>query len=238
MRRFYHPDLSMPDDASDATLSVTLDREQSHHALRVVRLRQGDAVQLFNGTGVVADGSVEIAENPMRIRLTDVRESPPLRPRLTVACALPKGSRAEDMANQLSQLGVDELIPLRTARSVVDPRDKKLDRFRKAAVESAKQCGRDHVMTIADTADLAATLAKPCDLKLRADPVGEALPPLDAAGDVLVLIGPEGGWTDDEMQQAQTSGCVTWRFAAHVLRIETAAAAAAAIIRSPAQSRP
>jgi 16S rRNA (uracil1498-N3)-methyltransferase len=136
------------------------------------------------------------------------------------------------MVNQISQLGVDELVPLRTARSIVDPRDKKLDRFRKAAVESAKQCGRDHVMAIADTADLTTALSRPCDMKLLADPAGDPLPSLDKAGDVLVLIGPEGGWTDDERQQAQAGGCATWRFAAHVLRIETAAAAAAAIVRS------
>jgi len=232
MRRFYCPDISAPDRSSEPTLLVALDREQSHHALRVLRLRLGDEVQLFNGNGTVAHGVIETAETPVQIRLTDVRDSPPPRPRLTIACALPKGPRAEDMVNQLSQLGVNALVPLRTARSIVDPRDKKLDRFRKAAVESAKQCGRDYVMTIEAAADLTVALAQPHDLKLLGDRSGEPLAPLGTTNDMLVLIGPEGGWTDDELQQSRDSGCVTWRFAPHVLRIETAAVAAAAIVRS------
>jgi 16S rRNA (uracil1498-N3)-methyltransferase len=232
MRRFYCPDISAPDAAREPTLSAALDREQSHHALRVLRLRPGDAVRLFNGNGTVAEGVIKIAESPVQIRLTDIRQSPPLTPRLTIACALPKGPRADDMVNQLSQLGTDRLIPLRTRHSVVDPRDKKLDRFRKSAIESAKQCGRDYVMAVEDAADLAAVLSQPYDVKLLGDPAGKPLATVGAACDVLVLIGPEGGWTDQEMQQARDSGCVTWRFAPYVLRIETAAVAAAAIIRS------
>ena len=87
-------------------------------------------------------------------------------------------------------------------------------------------------MAIADTADFAAAVAQSHDIKLLADPAGDALPKVEAAGDVLALIGPEGGFTDAEQAAAREAGCVAWRLAPHVLRIETAAVAAAAILRS------
>ena len=223
MHRFYCPDLTADDDLS----VVRIDPDQARHARTVLRLSAGDTVELFNGSGLTATASIQNDD----LKLLQRRQEPRLRPVLDMAVCLPKGPRADDMVNQLSQLGVDRLIPLRSARSVVDPRPRKLERFRKAAIESAKQCDRAYLMAIDPTADFSEVIGRDADVKLIADPDGEQVATLNAKH-VLIVIGPEGGWTDEEHQQAQAAGFLAWSFAPHTLRIETAAVAAAAIVRS------
>ena len=146
------------------------------------------------------------------------------------------------MVNQLSQLGVDRLIPLRTRRSVAAPRPGRLKRFQRAAIAAAKQCRRAHLLTVTAVADLDQVICRDHDLKLVADPT--AAPHADlatrmaSAQRLLVLIGPEGGWTPGESAAAQAAGGLAWCFAPHLLRIEAAAAAAAAIVRYLAADRP
>src|SRR5690606_34496406 len=125
----------------------------------------------------------------MAVAVEAVRTDPPMRPRLTVAAAIPKGDRAMDMVAALSQLGVDELAPLAAERSVVEPRAGKLERFERAAVESAKQCGRNHLMAVSPVATLAEVLARPFDQRLIAAKDGAALNVLSPAPQsALVLI--------------------------------------------------
>lgn len=147
------------------------------------------------------------------------------------------------MLDQLSQLGVTRFIPMRTQRSVVDPRPTKLDRMARNLIESAKQCGRSHVMEVQPVTTIEALLSLHFDparrLRRIAHPgVGaiEILSRLHDIDRVLVLIGPEGGFTDEEVALAQSHGCQPWSLGPHILRIETAAAAAAAILRSTANS--
>ncbi|MEX2213270.1 MAG: RsmE family RNA methyltransferase [Phycisphaeraceae bacterium] len=219
---------------SDA--SVALSAEESHHAVRVLRLKAGDWVELLDGSGRVAEGTIEQAGRKVTVRVASMRTEQALKPRLDVAVAIPKGPRADAMVEQLSQLGVDRLIPLRTTRSIVDPRDNKLERFSRAAMESAKQCGRAHMMRVEPTADFGPSLLSlDHDLRLFASTADADDKSVDErlreTCRVLVLIGPEGGWTVDEADAAKNAGCVPWRLGPHVMRIETAAVAAAAIVR-------
>ncbi|MFP4144823.1 MAG: RsmE family RNA methyltransferase [Phycisphaeraceae bacterium] len=227
--RFYCPDLAAP--------GCTLDSAEARHARKVLRLGPGDAVLLFDGRGGLAPATLESCEAGSAFcRLTGPveRHRPPL-PRLEIASAVPKAGRAGDMVNQLSQLGVDRLIPLRTARAVVEPRDSKLDRFRRQTVEAAKQSHRLFLMQIDDVTDFADVLAEPADLRLLAAPAAEWAAELPArlrsAGTVRVLVGPEGGWTGEEAAAAREAGYEPWALGPHVLRIETAALAAAAVLR-------
>jgi 16S rRNA (uracil1498-N3)-methyltransferase len=238
MARFYVPDLPGP-RPGEADL-VALDDEQSHHARRVLRLREGDEVELFNGAGLVARGRVEAgAAQPGRgarvlVRVLEARLVEADRPRVEIAAAIPKGPRAQDMVEQLSQAGADRLIPLLTERSVVDPRPGKVERFGRIAIESAKQCGRAHVLIVEPPASLEQVLRRQCDVRLLASPGADAaleVRGVAAAASVLVLIGPEGGWTDAERDQAMRAGCRGWSLGPHVMRIETAAVVAAALVR-------
>lgn len=238
MHRFFAPDLAVsdPPSATLPDLMVELDRDESQHVRRVLRLGPGDTVELFDGRGSVAQAVIHAIAPSVQVRVTAIATVPPSRPAVTVAVALPKGSRADDMMNQLSQLGAAEVIPLRTARSVVDARPTKRDRLARLALESGKQCGRSHMMSITDTDDLTQVIARPYDLKLIAaceasdSPSPAELHNLFAlAKTAVILIGPEGGWTDDEHAAAVRAGFRPWRLGPHVMRIETAAVAAMAI---------
>ena len=245
MHHFYYTELPTPDKPNDTPRSesglsdggqtVKLDKEQTHHLRRVLRLAPGDTIELLDGNGTVARAVIEDCRDQATVRVNEVVFVPPARPTLDIAVCMPKGPRADDMVNQLSQLGVDRLIPLRTGRSVVEPGRGRLDRFRRAAIVSVKQCGRPYLMHIDSPAPVADLLGGDHDLKLIADPAAEPVADMPArigqADRILVLIGPEGGWTESEADAAAQSGCIRWSFARHVLRIETAATAAAAIAR-------
>lgn len=219
--------------------AVELDGDQARHARRVLRLSAGDAVQLIDGQGQIAQATL-IDDDPRSARcsVVSVEQVPAPSPRIELATSIPKGPRGDAMINDLAQLGVDRLIPLVTRRSVVDPRPTKLARFHKAAMESAKQSGRAWFMAIDLVASLAEALDCDADLRLVADPyagpIAGLMDRLDSVGTVRVVIGPEGGLAEDELDQCGEAGFTRWTYSPNVLRIETAAAAAVAILRSRA----
>lgn len=233
-----------PHDSSLWDRSITLDAEQTHHARRVLRLRVGDRIGVFDGRGAVGEG--QISHLPQRggagavVRLLDVSHVAPPRPCIELATALPKGPRSADLVAGLSQAGADRLIPLRCERAAVDPNSVKPKRLERAAVEAAKQCGRAHLLGIEAPAGLAELVNRPHDLRLfalAAPQVPIELAPLIAqAQRVLILVGPEGGWTDEEQSHASEAGCRPWHFGPHVMRIETACTAACAIVRYASQA--
>jgi len=228
--------LKLPEPGvSDAP--CTLSKPESAHARKVLRLSAGDPVELFDGQGSLAQAILTRYDAGQALcQIGSVRQHTPLSPSFTLASAIPKGTHADQMVGQLTQLGVDRLIPLRTERSVVDPRPAKLDRFAKASVEAAKQCRRltlmriDPIQTPGDVWQDEAF-----DLKLIASPDAGAMPDLSVllkqVSDVLVMVGPEGGFTPGELAGAKDAGCLAWNLGPNTLRIETAAAACAAIIR-------
>ena len=222
-----------------AGASVRLGPDQSRHALRVLRLKAGDAVQLLDGRGTVAQACIASEQAGQVVcGVVSVRSHAPVLPRLTVATAVPKGPRGDAMANDLAQLGADVWVPMRTRRSVVHPGEPKLDRYRKASAEAAKQCGRPWWMQVAPLTPFEQVLTAHAEagLRLLADPAGEPTSAvahgLAGVETAVVLIGPEGGFTDEEKQAARHAGFVSWRFAEHVLRVETAGAAAVAVLRA------
>jgi len=233
MHRFFCQPLEMQLHAPGPR-TTRLAEEEAHHARKVLRLKVGDAVELFDGRGGVGEGVIQAWDQGATIAVQQWTSVAPPRPVLTIAAAIPKGPRADDMVNQLSQLSVDRLIPLLAERSVVDPRPAKVERFARAAVESAKQCGRAWLMRVEPPTPFDRVLAGEYDVRLMARPGGGSTDlgtQLRAASSVLVLIGPEGGWSDAEIAQSERAGCLPWSLGPHVLRIETAACAAAAVIR-------
>ena len=251
MRRFYCPELTalrkFPVSADEAAPAmIELSREESHHARRVLRFSAGDEVELFDGRGLVATGVLDDspARRPVGIMVRQVAVHPPPTPTLELAVAWPKGGRGDDMVSQLSQLGVDTLSPLVTHHGVAAPSDGRLEKYRRVCIESAKQCDRTHLMAVEAAVTLAYMFAQQHDARLIADSntpdantgssaltFTKTTDQLRNAQRVLVLIGPEGGWTDQERHEAIDGGCVAWSLGPNVLRIETAAAAAAAVVR-------
>ena len=228
MERFF---CELGDDDLTGT-RVPLDRHQAHHARRVLRLPDGAEVQLFDGRGRVAEGVLVDAGSGPMVEVRRFRVEPLTRPYVTIASAIPKAGRVDGMVRQLSEVGADELLPMTTARSVVHPRPTKLDRLRQVALESAKQCGRSHALRIADIEPFDRVLGRPADVRLFAMPDGGSAAWSPDVERVVVMVGPEGGWADEEAAAARSAGATPWRFGAHVMRIETASVVAAAMVRA------
>lgn len=229
--------LSHLDPDSDGRVMVTGD--EAHHALRVKRLVVGDAVEALDGRGRVLTAEVAGATTPgsgkgrsipslvLRVLTDRLVERP--EPEVEVWTAPPKGDRLAPMIDALSQVGAASWGPLRSARTVVEPREGKLGRLERVAAESAKQCGRAWMLDIAPGGGLADALRAPSASIVLADASGE---PYKAAGadQVRLLVGPEGGWTTGELAQARGAGARVARFGSYVMRIETAAVVAAAMV--------
>lgn len=227
-------------DPSAPDARVELDADESHHALRVLRLDVGAALELFDGAGHTARGHIVARDGgKVACQIESTTTQPPSRPHLTVAVALPKGSRAEDLANQLAQLGVDTLVPLVCDFGVVKIKPNKLERLERAALAAAKQCGRAHLMQIHPPlgVDQAAQQAAAATHARLLHPDAPPWPPAAVAADLAnaqslwLLVGPEGGFSENELAIAQRHGVANWRLSPQVLRIETAAVAAAAVVR-------
>lgn len=206
------------DDVDRPTLSPA-DR---HHLERVRRVRTGDPVVVSDGSGrwregtLGGAGAVDVTGDVQ----VDDRPAPPI----TVAFALTKGERPELAVQKLTELGVDVIVPFTAARSVVrwdaQRADGNVERLRRVAREAAMQCRRSWLPEVAPLGTFATVSALP-DAAL-AD-AGGAPPSLQRP---TVLIGPEGGWDDEE----RACELPTVGLGEHVLRAETAAMAAAALL--------
>jgi 16S rRNA (uracil1498-N3)-methyltransferase len=199
-----------------------LDDEDRHHLERVLRLRDGEEVTASDGRGgwracaFVAGGTLR--------PVADVEHVPAPSPPITVAFALTKGEKPETAVQKLTELGVDRIVPFAAGRSVArwdgDRAARHVARLRKVAQEAAMQCRRAHLPVIDEVVDFAAAAALPGACLADA---GGAPPSLDRP---VILIGPEGGWTDDE----RGAGLPAVGLGAQVLRAETAAITAGALL--------
>ncbi len=210
---------------------VELCGPEAHHLRAVCRLRPGDRVCLFNGDGQQYPALVtEVARNRVVLEV-DGSEEPgrELGFRLEVAVPLPKGDRAQFLVEKLTELGATALVPLRTARSVVHPGGGRLDKLERYVIEASKQCGRNVLMAVAplrDWEDYCRRGDLP-RLRLLAHPgaPGRSWP---AGQDVAVAVGPEGGYTEEEVEAARAAGWELIGLGPRILRVETAALVLAA----------
>jgi 16S rRNA (uracil1498-N3)-methyltransferase len=208
-----------------------LDASQAHHVRDVLRLRIGATVELFDDAGNVGQAIVTgVGAAGVAVRVEEIEQAETTE-NLVIASAVPKGDRADWMIEKLSELGVSRFIPLQTARSVVHPTGTgKRDRWTRIATESAKQSHRSGVLKIDDLTPIEALLAEFPDALVcsteEATPLAEASLQSDRA---VVFIGPEGGWTHEEIAMFATHNLTSVKLTATILRVETAAIAAAAI---------
>jgi 16S rRNA (uracil1498-N3)-methyltransferase len=220
--------------------SATLEGSEAHHLLNVMRGKPGDEVVLFDGCGVEFEARVErcgrsSVELAVLSRTVLDRELPFA---LIVGVALPKGDRQKWLVEKLTELGVTSLVPIETRRGVAQPVASALDRLRRSVVEASKQCGRNRLMRIETPRTLAqfvtdADRGNPCWL---AHPGGESLAKQlemirarDAEIDsISVVVGPEGGFTLEEVDAAIAAGWQKIDLGMRILRVETAAVALAA----------
>jgi 16S rRNA (uracil1498-N3)-methyltransferase len=148
--------------------------------------------------------------------------------RLQVAAPLPKGDRAQFLLEKLTELGVTSFVPLQTIRSVVQPREAKLDKLQRHVIEASKQCGRNVLLQVQPLMTWSDYLRR-TDLpttRIMAHPLPGATI-VRTCDDVALAVGPEGGFTDEEIAAARTSGWRVIDLGPRILRVETAAIALA-----------
>jgi 16S rRNA (uracil1498-N3)-methyltransferase len=214
---------------------VRIEGDEAKHALRVKRIEPGNAVQLLDGAGTIAEGvSEQLGETRrgawvLTVRVTQAARVEPVRPALHVWSATPKGAHLEEMIDALSQVGAASWAPLQTAHGVVDPRDSKLERIQRVAVGASKQCGRAWVLRTGPKQLFADALASNDGPVILADASGGVYEPCGAER-IRLLIGPEGGWTSAELEAARRAGARICSFGPHAMRIETAATVAAGVV--------
>jgi 16S rRNA (uracil1498-N3)-methyltransferase len=213
-----------------------IDGPEAHHLATVCRLRAGDTVYLFNGDGREYPAIVTaVARRSVSLDVASGNATERELPfRLDVAAPLPKGERAVFLIEKLTELGVTTFTPLQTARSVVHPRETKLDRLHRHVIEASKQCGRNVLMELKPLTSWSELLRRD-DLpihRLLAHPTAtEAVAAREA--DVIIAVGPEGGFTEDEVTDALRSGWTAVGLGPRLLRVETAALALAALCAAP-----
>ncbi len=224
---------------------VVVEGEEAHHAVAVRRTRVGERLVLTDGAGTLATGAVSATgkrELTVAVEAVEVRPAP--APSFTVVQALPKGDRGELAVEVLTEVGVAEVVPWAAARSVAvwkgDRAARSLARWRATAREAAKQARRAWhpvVAPLAGTADVVRLVAE-ADLAVVLHEAATA--PLTSlavpdAGRVLIVVGPEGGLTDDEVAAFEAAGALGVRLGDEVLRTSTAGVVAvgALLARTP-----
>lgn len=211
---------------------AVLEGPEAHHLAHVMRAKAGDDVTLFDGSGaefaarVAKVGRSEVLLEVLARQEID-RES---RVRITLGVALPKGDRQRWLVEKGVELGVARIVPLETDRGVAQPVDKALDRLRRGVIEASKQCGRNRLMEIAPPQDWQRFVADAPELAARwiAHPGSSGVTAIcvqevPATTECYLGIGPEGGFTNAEVEAAEASGWRTVDLGPRILRIETAA---------------
>lgn len=224
-------------------VAIVSDDAQFHHLKNVLRLKRGDEVIVCDREGnefVCAIAQIEKTEAKLEVIKRKPVEAGRLS--LTVACAIPKQARLDDIIDGLTQLGVDSIIPMVTERVIVrldeSRGEARLNRWRRIAQSAAQQSQRSAVPEVRPVAHFEDVLARARDFDLKLLPtlLGDRPQIKDVlAGEngrnILVLIGPEGDFTPDEVELAKQSGFIPVSLGDSILRVSTAAMAIASYIK-------
>ncbi len=217
--------------------TARLSRDEAHHLRDVRRLGIGADVVLFDGSGSDYVGRVAAFDRAgATVEILRVEQADPEpAAAVTLAVSTVKRRAMDQLVDQCTQLGVARLIPMRTGRTVAVAAGNQAGRWRRIAIEACKQCGRSRLPDIDEERPFSSVLdeAAGYDLRFIAS-LRPGVRPLRGSGreplTVLCLIGPEGGFTDEEDAAAEAAGCLPLSLGPHILRTEAAAAAALAAL--------
>lgn len=237
IHRFYIPPAQWNPD------HLALDEAESHHCTDVLRLRQGDRIVVFNGIGTEVTAEISLlSKREVGLRPLFTQTTPKPAAAVTLAQAVPKGKNMDLVIQKASELGVTEIVPVLSERTVVrldaaEAADKQ-EKWQRIAIEACKQCGQNHLPFVHrpvttdrffsqhPTQELLLIAAiEPGALRLK-ELLAEwkaAHPGREKPASVLVLIGPEGDFTPAEIGLAKSRGCQSMSLGPIILRTETAA---------------
>ena len=237
------PRLYMPSLDPRGTV-VSLPEDEAGHLRRVLRVTAGAAVRIFDGRGLEVEARVaSVDRTGVTVELGEpVVAVPEWSVRVTLAQAALKGDKIDDVIRDAVMMGVTSIQPLLTARTEVPAavfsRGRRLERWQRIAVSSAKQCGRAVVPPVLAPCPLADCLdgRTPGPVLILVEPAaappGRARwPPADAPRSATLLVGPEGGWTDDEVARSLEAGCLPVSLGPRTLRADAAAIVALSVLQ-------
>jgi len=238
MSRFY----VSPDSVKDRKIYV--EKEESHHIIDVMRLRKGDSVTVFDGTGKEYDGELSSIKNGRviievwKVKMVDRKHLV----NISLAQSIPKKDAMDLIVQKATELGVNEIFPIESERTVIkfsdDGKRHKIERWNKIAVESSKQCGRTELPKIKDIISFGTLLdfmAKydltimPC-LSEKTVSLKSALKKISKPSKILVIIGPEGDFSKEEINKASEKGAILVSLGNLILKCDTAAIDTIAIL--------
>ena len=233
---FVHPGVA----GTTVGASVVLDGDEARHAVVVKRIKVGEQVALTDGAGTTVTGTVSATSKAaLTLDVEEVRATEPELPRVVVVQAIPKGDRGELAVEMLTEVGVDVIVPWAAARSVAvwrgDRAAKSLAKWRSTAREAAKQARRawfPEVTEMVGTDEVVALLSKasvPVVLHEAASgPLADL--PVPGRGEIVIVVGPEGGIAEEELAAFAAVGAEPVRLGSSVLRTSTAGVAATAAL--------
>ena len=224
---------------------ILSEHNQIHYLCNVLRLGVGDGLFVFDGQG--NEYKCQIKESSKRKMKLLIREKVKMKPeqkmKLTIACALPKQkNRFDDLIDKLSQLGVDRIVPMITERVILrwdlEQKQRYYQRWNKISQQACNQSGRNTLPIIEPVNEINKIINnfESYDLRVISTVVEKKITLKELISnsnyrDILILIGPEGDFTDQELTHAQRQGFIPVSLGDLVLRVDTAAIAVAALIR-------
>jgi len=233
---------------ADPGATLTLTGDEARHAAASRRLQVGETLWLFDGRGGLVRTTllhVTARGRALDLRIEERRTEPPPKPAIHLACALPKGDRQGTLLDMATQLGITEFTPLACERSVVRPGANSAERWRRVCLEACKQSRRTYLPELRSPAtprEVMARTARGTETVWVAHPSAEAVSvssaiKQNASADVTILVGPEGGFTEAEVERTTGAGAQQIALGPAILRIETAAVALVAAFSLATGSR-
>jgi len=210
---------------------IAITEEQVRH-LKVLRLKEGEKIGIFDGKGHEYEGvySAKVREGKI-VPETEAKPQEEPKTNITLATAVPKGARMDVLVEKVSEIGVTNIVPIISKRSIVEPRENKVERWRKIAIEASCQSGRSIVPTISEPVKFKELLhtIKQYNKAILCHKTGKPLTETyEQCDNIIIIVGPEGDFTPEEIEQAKTAGCIAASLGPTILRTETAGITAAA----------
>ena len=221
--------------------ALILRDNEVHHARDVLRMKRGDRVVVFNGRGREITAEIlDLARDEVHLRKLQENETQPLRCRITLGQAIPKGKNMDLIVQKAVEIGAAEIAPLVSERTIVDldakEAEQKREKWQQIAIEAAKQCGQNWVPTVQAPRKLKEFFSEPITHDIRF--IGSLQPDAlhlkhvlseyrerhgDRPQTVLMMVGPEGDFTPAELALAKSQACQPITLGPIILRVETAA---------------
>ncbi len=227
--------------------TAVFNQEEYRHFITVLRKKTGDLINFLDGRGGIYTGRITVIDSTAKTFAAEVTNRcchPPAVPSITLALALPKRKKFSFVIQKTVELGISRIIPLETRYAVKQPpaksrdKERQLSQWRKTAREAAKQCGNPHLPEISlplPLASLSLPAAEDCVKLLfhgqAAHGIATQAASLARAREVIMIIGPEGGFSLDEVAYLDEHDCRAIHLGPNILRLETAVIAATVIVQ-------